>query len=202
MTSHDKVARAFVAGERATGSRMYTDGDTIYSYGSHWPIATWMDSGTILFNVDVTSSSTSKHTNYVRRKIPSHIDIIECETKEIRKYLLNPSAPLILYKDKKITSLGESVRIICDMLKDKGMKRIPFKKIHDSLWQTINKLVKKDKYKPQDLYFERWYDEFNQIHVNMCYMGNKLYFEDYLRQFDDFKEHCIKSVEEEIAKEV
>jgi len=50
--------------ERATGSHFYFDGDTIYSYGSHFPIARHYK-GIVLFTTEGYSSTTAKHKSYV-----------------------------------------------------------------------------------------------------------------------------------------
>lgn len=51
--------------ESAKGSNFYFEGDTIYSYGSHFPIARHYK-GVILFTSKDYSVSTSKHKSYVR----------------------------------------------------------------------------------------------------------------------------------------
>lgn len=51
--------------ERATGSHFYFDGATVYSYGSHFPIARHYK-GVVLFTSEGYSSTTSKHKSYVR----------------------------------------------------------------------------------------------------------------------------------------
>lgn len=57
-------------GKGRNGSNMYYTGRTIYSYGSHFPIAYITDYAydnkkIILFNEDGYSNSTSKHKNHV-----------------------------------------------------------------------------------------------------------------------------------------
>lgn len=49
----------------AKGSHFFFEGDTIYSYGSHFPIARHCD-GVILFTRQDYSVTTSKHKSYVR----------------------------------------------------------------------------------------------------------------------------------------
>ena len=74
---HDEVAKRFANGAtKGKGCNVFIDGDTIYSYGYHFPIARRVREGggegyegrvvAYLFNSDSYSSSTSKHQSYVR----------------------------------------------------------------------------------------------------------------------------------------
>lgn len=55
--------------ERATGSNVYFEGRTIYSYGSHFPMAYLSGYGIVLVNSDSYSNSTSRHQSYVNGAI-------------------------------------------------------------------------------------------------------------------------------------
>jgi hypothetical protein len=66
MTNHE-IARAFAAGAiegRNGNGTIYIHGDTIYSYGSHWPMAR-RNGRTVFVNRDKYSRTTSKQTGYV-----------------------------------------------------------------------------------------------------------------------------------------
>ena len=65
MVSHYEVARAFLFGEKLRGTNMFSTGDIIYSYGTHWPIAVRVGDEYYV-NTSKTSVSTSKHTSYVK----------------------------------------------------------------------------------------------------------------------------------------
>lgn len=66
MVNHSEIAQKFAKGsEKATGSRMFIEGDTIFSYGYHFPIAKRYLDGFFLVNTDNYSSSTAKHKQYV-----------------------------------------------------------------------------------------------------------------------------------------
>ena len=60
---------------RSPGERMYFSGDTIYSYGSHFPIARLFDSPNgepvILFTTRSYSNTTSKHVRVVQQAVRS-----------------------------------------------------------------------------------------------------------------------------------
>lgn len=46
---------------RTSGGNFYFNGDTIYSYGSHFPIARIMEDGTVMFTLRTYSNTTAKH---------------------------------------------------------------------------------------------------------------------------------------------
>jgi len=54
-------AEAFLARKSFNRSNIISDGCTIYSYGSHFPMARHTAEGTILVNEDRYSRTTSKH---------------------------------------------------------------------------------------------------------------------------------------------
>ena len=74
MATHNEVAHnwAHRTGRKAKGFNMYYEGDTIFSYGRHFPIARHIELETghfILFTKDRHSVSTAKHITYTRRAI-------------------------------------------------------------------------------------------------------------------------------------
>jgi len=68
MATNSQVAHAWAnkTGKHCRGSNFYYDGDTIYSYGGHFPIARHVD-GVVLFTTESYSNSTSKHINHASR---------------------------------------------------------------------------------------------------------------------------------------
>lgn len=67
--------------ENGKGSSMFYYGDTIYSYGYHFPIAKFVtvnDKTFIAFNCQSYSNTTSKHQLHVRRAIPYNYEVINC----------------------------------------------------------------------------------------------------------------------------
>jgi hypothetical protein len=75
---------------------MYFQGKTIYSYGSHFPMAKLIGSGAVLLTYRTYSNTTTKHLSHVRKAI-SHMDVISC---------YNPSWGLIenlSYEQHRIT---------------------------------------------------------------------------------------------------
>jgi hypothetical protein len=64
---------------------LYFDGATIYSYGSHFPIAKHVSRGkrkAILFTTRGYSNTTTKQIGYVRRAIPAGVQVFNVELRE------------------------------------------------------------------------------------------------------------------------
>lgn len=64
------------------GNNMFFEGDTIYSYGHHFPIAThYHENGRrfVLLTTRGYSNTTAKHINHVRAAI-SHMTVIKCDS--------------------------------------------------------------------------------------------------------------------------
>lgn len=81
--SNSEVAHRFASGigDHCTGSHMFFEGNIIYSYGYHFPMAIkW--NGMILYNDQTYSVSTAKHQGYVLGAC-SHFDIVHCATLEL-----------------------------------------------------------------------------------------------------------------------
>lgn len=72
-----------------TGFNMWSDGDSIFSYGRHFEIARYVDSSpmkkdakdvpsrVVLFTRRDHSVSTAKHKTFTRRAIPSHVPVFD-----------------------------------------------------------------------------------------------------------------------------
>lgn len=87
MASHMEVAHRWatrweVNGRKLSGLRgfnMWSDGDSIFSYGRHFEIARYVDAPkagrVVLFTRRDHSISTSKHKTYTRRAIPSFVPV-------------------------------------------------------------------------------------------------------------------------------
>lgn len=80
--SNYDVAHRFAngIGERCNGSNMFFEGNTIYSYGHHFPMAIKFN-GKLLYNDDTYSVSTSKHQGIVYGACRQY-DFIHCASLE------------------------------------------------------------------------------------------------------------------------
>ena len=81
LSSHSEVCHVFAARQQEYGaaSRVFFEGDVLYSYGRHFPMAAFSNKGSnvVYFTTRGYSSSTSKHLSYARSAL-SHFDIIYC----------------------------------------------------------------------------------------------------------------------------
>ena len=78
MLSNSEVAKRFSEGEtRGQSLHMFIDGDTIYSYGYHFPIARMTElqdtegRNIVLFTNKGYSNTTARHKSYVHRYLSS-----------------------------------------------------------------------------------------------------------------------------------
>lgn len=78
---------------RTSNNNIFFRGDTIYSYGHHFPLATFIEDANgveyVLYNDDSYSVSTSNHQSILRRAT-GHYSRINCDTKTI-KYIVDNS---------------------------------------------------------------------------------------------------------------
>lgn len=85
------VAEAFAEGKReGKGNSMFIDGNTIYSYGNHFPMAIRIwdgDTYKFIWNSDKYSATTSRHQGYVFRAIGGKDKILkEVNTQQMEYY--------------------------------------------------------------------------------------------------------------------
>jgi len=86
---------------KGKGSNMFIEGDTIYSYGYHFPIAKRFN-GIYLVNSDGYSNSTSKQQGRVRDALAQNNSrIIECPECDINKAINYLDNLMIEYKGKQ-----------------------------------------------------------------------------------------------------
>lgn len=121
--THDEVAHAWAnqTHETMRGCNVFFEGDTIFSYGSHFPIArivtvlTPHHSGAtsqgqaILFTTEDYSVSTSKHKSIVRRAIPSTFDVYEVP-RVTNCYANRHEFNLNSYRERITTAYGKAAR--------------------------------------------------------------------------------------------
>lgn len=94
---------------RNSQGNFYFEGPTIYSYGSHFPIAMHVTQGrrkAILFTTRGYSNTTAKHLSIVRRAIPADVQVFHVS---LGGYRLDHDAHLKEYREQ-ITDGIETVR--------------------------------------------------------------------------------------------
>lgn len=147
--SHWEVAQAFAAGKKATGSRMFTNGEVIYSYDNHFPIAMRLWGGSYLFNDDRRSPSTSTHQSYVSRAI-GEAKIYECTCAEIQDAVRNPNNPIILTKDRDYDNLDGIMNALSAVCYKKGQKIFPRLKYKKMIEDDISISIMRDAMRSDD----------------------------------------------------
>ena len=86
MNNRD-LANAFVAGATSGhGSNMFIEGQAIYSYGHHFPIAYHRSDGTWFYNNSHYSSSTSKQQCAVWQGLPDD-NVVCVDTADIKRVM-------------------------------------------------------------------------------------------------------------------
>jgi len=140
MVSHSDLATNFSNGAtKGKGSRMFIKGDTIYSYGIHFPIAIRTKWGYI-FNSEGYSSSTANHKRHVLGSLSGVI--VHCMVCELRFW----DKQVGQNKNKIKSLLGKIDRARCSQIKD-------FYKRDITSLKEQNKLLKK--YRAEDVVQEK-----------------------------------------------
>ena len=107
--------------QSGTGSHMFISGDTIYSYGSHFPIARHYK-GVVLFTSQSYSSTTAKHKSYVRGAC-SHLTVYTVSNvmdnpgaKSIKEY--KERVEFLATKAAKARNPGLHLRVLLDVVSE------------------------------------------------------------------------------------
>jgi hypothetical protein len=114
---NSQIAERFAEGAtRGKGSNMFIDGNTIYSYGYHFPIAIRVEGG-YLWNRNSYSNSTAKHKNHVAHAI-GYKTLISLNTECMRELSgYNPSPKIAqVCKDRYIDQLKNEIATTEDKL--------------------------------------------------------------------------------------
>jgi len=113
------LAEQYSKGETTgSGSNMFIENDTIYSYGRHYKIAVRLNPTqkfatnlSHVFNADSNSNTTAKHKAHVRSNLHSYIEIPECNIDEefLRNYLeeLKLEVDEVKTKQSKLKTKGK-----------------------------------------------------------------------------------------------
>lgn len=85
LKNHNEVAHYWANKVQTNGksSNMFFQGEVIYSYGYHFPIAKHINNNLILFTSKGNSISTSKHLGITRAAIPNEIEVLTVPNIEV-----------------------------------------------------------------------------------------------------------------------
>ena len=113
LKNHSEVSHYWANKIQSQGKacNMFFEGDIIYSYGYHFPIAKHIKNNLILFTSKGYSVSTSKHLGITRSAIPSEIEVLTVPEVDIRNNTLTSHIDNIEYFINEIkTNFGKSER--------------------------------------------------------------------------------------------
>lgn len=134
MLPNSAVAARFANHRAGKATTLYTDGDVIYSFGEHFPIAVHLPDGTVLFNDDRYllrenhySQRTQRHQNEVRGALWG-VKIIACNTEEIQRYIALRPSVLIMKRRRAPSDLDGVVDDLCSL--EHGRRRFPKKRYY------------------------------------------------------------------------
>src|SRR3990167_11090978 len=79
LKNNREVAHIWAQQKQSEGKsgNMFFEGDTIYSYGHHFPIARFARPGIVLFTTKRRSVSTSAHIGYTRQALRGGLTVLE-----------------------------------------------------------------------------------------------------------------------------
>ena len=109
ISSNEKLSKLFNQQSQhfAKANNMYFEGNTLYSYGYHYPLAIFIEPNTVLINNVGYSNSTAKHMSHafnatINRKqiFTNHIELrqVYAELLELERKLLRARKPEIYTK--------------------------------------------------------------------------------------------------------
>lgn len=103
FSNHSEVAHVFAQRTQNSGraGNIFFEGNTIYSYGYHFPVARFLDDDTVLFTLDSYSNSTAKHINIISGAL-SHYDVVYTYDMDNTKRSLERFSSVIKYNFKKL----------------------------------------------------------------------------------------------------
>jgi len=136
--SNQILARQYSEGvTTGSGSNMFIENDTIYSYGRHYKIAVKLNptqefatSVKHVFNADSNSNTTAKHKAHVRSYLQSYIEIPECNIEEqfLRGYV------------NKLKIEVDEVKAKQSKLKTKGKRYYQFESKIDTMTERVKEV--------------------------------------------------------------
>jgi hypothetical protein len=82
--SNQEAADLFADRMAGRSNKVYSSGDAIYSYGSHFPMAVWGDGDVLYVNSDRYSVTTSQHQGLIWRARSKASREVMMDTRELK----------------------------------------------------------------------------------------------------------------------
>ena len=135
MRNYDLALRFASGKTTGTGSHIFIEGNTIYSYGYHFPIAIRLKDNIYLFNSRGYSFTTLKHKSYIKTALSSNtiIEILDCD--------INKKDEQIKYNLEEIKEIKEKIT------RARSKNRIFYYKSRIAYLKEQNKLLRRLKWK-------------------------------------------------------
>ena len=127
--NNDELAKDFYQGATSgKGSNMFIDGNVIYSYGYHFPIALRISRNEWIVNEDRYSHSTLRHQKLVESRLGGFCHY--CNTADLNHAIecLKKNCPIVITNKVRANSVEECFRDLKDIFDQKGIKNVPIKK--------------------------------------------------------------------------
>jgi hypothetical protein len=107
MVSNYEVAKLYAEGKtKGKSNNVFIDGDTIYSYGHHFPMAKKVNEPDVdyLYNSDEYSPTTGKHQSYVRGCLGNKrlLEIKDCNLSNAQKQKESNLNDIVIHKKKLV----------------------------------------------------------------------------------------------------
>lgn len=121
MITNEKVAESFVQHQSAKAGAMFSEGEVIYSFGHHFPLAAHLPGGAVLRNDTHYGIRTTRHQSIVSQAI-RNFPQYSCTTEEICAYVDKMPPVVILERRRKPSDIDEAIREL-DSVSGLGVKR-------------------------------------------------------------------------------
>lgn len=139
LSNHSEVAHYWANRTQSEGKSgsMFFDGKDIFSYGTHYKIASFVKNDVIFFNSDSYSVSTAKHKSLTRQAIPSYCKVFDVvdfndHLRNVKSYLeqvqtfQKKALRARIYKDSYLSQAKQIILALKDyqeLFKVKGLSK-------------------------------------------------------------------------------
>lgn len=146
MLSHTEVVRRFMNMRSGRGHHVYSDGNAVYSYGDHFPMAVWAATNLMLINSDFYSSTTSRHQGILCRELARrhNLAVIYLVTESLKEYIhldrgcahsyasIKLNSPTVI--DTETATVDQSWDLLRKVYHKKGVKNLPIANWRRKCW--------------------------------------------------------------------
>lgn len=134
------VCREFMAGRSTPKSKnLYvSEKGVLYSYGEHFPLAVKLSDGSVAYNHDRYSSTTSKHLSFLRGCSGEDKGYGTDTMRRLARIVEQGGCPGVVDHPVEHKTLAEVEGNVKTILKDRGLRWTP--KMAEA-WESLRKLI-------------------------------------------------------------